>query len=292
MEGTCKLCGNEGSLEESHIVPKFIYRWLKKSSASGYLRFAENPNKRAQDGIKEYWLCPACEDRFEKWETQFSGKAFYPYLKESTFKSSYEDWMLKFSVSVTWRALTYIKDTLGIDYFPEEMQGHAQKAEEEWRAFLLGERPHPGKYEQHMLLLDAIESHTVPNLPATMNRYILRATDIDAVTNSSEAFVYCKFPKMAFFGFIHINKPRDWEGTKLHVQRGKFGQQRTVIPQAVGNYMMAQGEKMGTSLASISEKQDEVIAKALMKDIEKTANSASFEAMQHDVRLSGKKAFV
>ena len=291
MEGFCKLCGHEGTLEVSHIVPKFIYRWLRKSSASGYLRFAVNPNKREQDGIKDYWLCSSCEDRFEKWETQFSKFAFHPYLSDSKFKGGYGDWLIKFSVSITWRALTYIRETQGIDYFPEELKVHAENAERVWQAFLLGETPHPERFEQHLVLLDAIESHTMPSLPVTMNRYILRATDIDAVTSRNQAFVYCKLPKMAFFGFIHMAKPREWEGTKLHVKHGEFGQQRIVIPQAVGNYMMDQADKMSGSLSEISDKQNAVIEKAMMKDIEKTANSASFDAMRHDVRLFGKRAF-
>lgn len=292
MEGTCKLCGRKGTLEESHIVPKFIYRWIKKSSASGYLRFANSPNKRTQDGIKEYWLCSSCEDIFEKWETQFSGELFYPYLQNSSFNGTYKDWMLKFSVSLTWRALTYIKDTHGIGFFSEEMKQHAIKAEERWRAFLLGEISGIGKYEQHLVLLDAIESHTMQSLPPAMNRYIIIASDIDAVTDSSEAFIYCKLPKMVFFGFININNPLEWEGTKLHFRKGKFGQMRSVIPSSIGDYMMGQAEKMGGALSAISEKQEDVIKKALMKDIEKTACSASFEAMKYDVKHSGRKAFL
>lgn len=291
MDGICRLCGNEGRLEESHIVPKFVYRWLRKSSASGYLRFTANPNKRVQDGTKYYLLCSECEDRLEKWETRFSKSVFYPYLQDFWFHGSYGDWLIKFSVSITWRALSYIRETQGIEYFSEDLGAHADSADQTWREFMLGEAPHPGKFEQHLVLLDAIESHTTPGLPATMNRYLLRATDIDAVTSRKQAFVYCKLPKMAFFGFIHMERPREWEGTKLHVKHGKFGQQDIVIPHSVYNYMKERAEKISGALSEISDRQNVLIEEAMMKDIKKTANSASFEAMQHDVRLSGKRAF-
>jgi hypothetical protein len=76
--GKCKLCGNESNLILSHIVPSFVFKWLKENSATGYLRFANTPNLRVQDGIKEYWLCNVCEGLFNKWETEYANKIFRP----------------------------------------------------------------------------------------------------------------------------------------------------------------------------------------------------------------------
>ncbi len=52
MQGKCRLCGKNADLQESHIIPSFVYRWLKDSSGTGYLRFGPEPNKRVQDGYK------------------------------------------------------------------------------------------------------------------------------------------------------------------------------------------------------------------------------------------------
>jgi hypothetical protein len=38
MRGICKLCKKEAKLEESHFIPKFIGKWVKKTSITGYLR--------------------------------------------------------------------------------------------------------------------------------------------------------------------------------------------------------------------------------------------------------------
>ena len=48
----CKLCEKKAKLEESHIVPKLIFRWLKKTSATGLLRKGADINKPVQDGLK------------------------------------------------------------------------------------------------------------------------------------------------------------------------------------------------------------------------------------------------
>lgn len=57
----CALCRENKELELSHIVPKFVIRYLKKTS-TGAIRNMENPNKIAQDGEKHYLLCGDCED--------------------------------------------------------------------------------------------------------------------------------------------------------------------------------------------------------------------------------------
>ena len=56
--GQCRLCGAVSELQESHVLPAFIYRWLRDTSANGHMRSGEMPNKRIQDGHKRYWLCP------------------------------------------------------------------------------------------------------------------------------------------------------------------------------------------------------------------------------------------
>ena len=56
MHGICALCKDETNLKESHLIPKFVGKWLKRTSATGYLRDIKNINKRQQDIFKEYLL--------------------------------------------------------------------------------------------------------------------------------------------------------------------------------------------------------------------------------------------
>src|SRR3989338_10236365 len=109
MKMICKLCGINDELQNSHIIPSFIYRWLKETSGTGFLRFGQTPNKRVQDGLKDYLLCSSCEGLFQKWETEFANKIFYPIVKNREIRFYYESWLLKFAVSLSWRVLTILR---------------------------------------------------------------------------------------------------------------------------------------------------------------------------------------
>jgi len=64
----CRLCGKEADLCESHLVPKFVFRWLKKTGADAF-RPPLDPNRKVKDGAKLYLLCEECEGRFGRVET-------------------------------------------------------------------------------------------------------------------------------------------------------------------------------------------------------------------------------
>ena len=80
MNNICSLCHESKKLKESHFIPKFVGKWLKRTSATGYLRNIDNINKRQQDSLKDYLLCNDCELLFSGWEKQFSEKMFIPFL--------------------------------------------------------------------------------------------------------------------------------------------------------------------------------------------------------------------
>lgn len=291
MEGICKLCSHRGKLEESHIIPAFLYKWLKETSGTGFLRFGESPNLRSQDGFKEHWLCSSCEDLFSKWESLFASEIFYPLVEGNASNFRYQDWLLKFAVSTSWRALLFIKETAGISYFPNHLATEAENAIAQWEKFLLGKSPHPDEYEQHMLPLGVISSFTDEKIPTNINRYLLRSIDLDAVCSPTEAFVYVKLPYVLSIGFIHVKRPRDWQGTKVHVERGTLGSERYVLPAKVGDYILGQARMAKEVQDSISKVQKAKIEESLWKGIDRTSDSGSFKAMQADVALFGRAAF-
>src|SRR5271169_2274152 len=103
--GRCYLCQSDSDLQSSHILPAFVYRWLRESSGNSPIRATTAPNLRVQDGIKRYWLCAACEERFSRFETAFANNLFYPYLDASARPFQYSRWLLQFCTSVSWRVL-------------------------------------------------------------------------------------------------------------------------------------------------------------------------------------------
>lgn len=108
QDGICQLCKQPKELLESHIVPRFIYRHFKETSATGYLRHNECINRRVQDGAKRRLLCAECEGNFNEWETIVANKLYYPLAKGNLISSRYGPWLLKFAVSVSWRVLLWI----------------------------------------------------------------------------------------------------------------------------------------------------------------------------------------
>jgi hypothetical protein len=84
-KGICALCKQERQLQNSHIVPSFFGAYLKKTSATGYLRSGENPNLRLQDLPKEKMLCGGCEGRLAVWEKDFKENVL-PVVQGDGFK--------------------------------------------------------------------------------------------------------------------------------------------------------------------------------------------------------------
>jgi hypothetical protein len=77
------MCYKTGPLEAGHVVPSFVYRWIKATSATGYLRSGENPNLRIQDGWKRRWFCRTCENRIGRFERAFAQELF-PLIMNGT----------------------------------------------------------------------------------------------------------------------------------------------------------------------------------------------------------------
>ena len=179
MRGICRLCDREADLRESHVIPSFVYKWLKDTSGTGFLRFGPERNNRAQDGNKFFWLCRDCEDLLNTWETKFANEVFHPFNKTKKDSTAYGPWLLKFCASVSWRVLNYFMEEADLNYYPDELQGSARCTHRIWKEFLLDKRPHPDRNEQHFLPLDAIESFTHKEMPKNINRYILLRVYID-----------------------------------------------------------------------------------------------------------------
>lgn len=113
----CALCREFERQEISHIIPAFVYKKLRQISPSGFSRTTSNPNRRVQDGEKFPLLCPSCEDRFSIWEKKFAENVFHPYYASSknTFSFNYDEWFLKFLVSISYRSLVNKLENEGVE---------------------------------------------------------------------------------------------------------------------------------------------------------------------------------
>jgi len=55
-----QLCKTPAQLQNSHIIPAFVFKWMK-SGGTGYIRHTGNINKRVRDDTTRKMLCADCE---------------------------------------------------------------------------------------------------------------------------------------------------------------------------------------------------------------------------------------
>lgn len=103
----CQLCKSNVKLERSHIIPKFVYRYIKKTSPTGRIRNGDNPNKPREDGDVIPFLCGECEDKFSKIETNFNDFVFRKATQNKLEKMEVSEDIFYFSVSLIWRCLKF-----------------------------------------------------------------------------------------------------------------------------------------------------------------------------------------
>ncbi|WKT57182.1 hypothetical protein QVH35_06995 [Candidatus Nitrosotenuis chungbukensis] len=101
---TCALCLQEGTLRESHIIPKFVGKWIKETG-TGYLVSAEDGAKRVQDITKLHLLCGNCEEKFSKLEKYFADNIFFPFHNDKIRTFDYDENFEKFIISLSLESL-------------------------------------------------------------------------------------------------------------------------------------------------------------------------------------------
>jgi len=293
MEGICRLYDSRAELQESHIIPAFVFRWRKDTSPTPHMRSSTQPQRRVQDGIKHRWLCRGCEQTLGDWETQFASDMFHPITSKGCHRISYSKWLLKFCVSISWRALLSAKEETSYDEFTEEQRRAAESALHVWREFMLGRAPHPGPHEQHLLIFEDA-SYEGGALPANMNRYALRSIERDVASSDAFQFTFIKMGPFAVLGFFDVKKPNLWRGGKVHVNRGEVGPTKYVLPRPFFDYLVGRANKYGAILDKLSDRQREVADKAtdaaIAKNVEKLSDSHWMKAMRLDYDQFGKEA--
>jgi hypothetical protein len=170
MKSTCRLCHiHPVVLKKSHIIPSFIGKHLKNTSATGFLTAmgASGEAKRAQDLYKTQLLCNACEQRFEKHEAFVAENIFRPFKQGSLQSIPIDEHISKFTVSVSWRVLWMVLESN--DVLAAQWKDALLVLEAEWRKYLLETSGFIKGVNAHYLILSSPELlvpglKNVPNL--------------------------------------------------------------------------------------------------------------------------------
>jgi hypothetical protein len=210
----CALCSSDGKLEQSHVIPQFVYRGLKQPG-----------------GPTRPLLCGECEDRFSLWESSFARDVFHPLVAGKPVSVKYGPWLSKFAASVCWRILENARR----ENRPGAIQ--ADDCLKTWNDFLRGRRPDVGPYHLHLLrkqeggrgflVLHRLGDGGMPR----------RSTiECEATSDNSAAWVYAKLGPLILFGLIRDDTPGQWSGTRINAE-GKLKPRVQVIPDRYRQYL-------------------------------------------------------
>jgi len=292
--GVCLLCREPQPRVQSHILPAFAFKALKKHSVTGHIRHSENPNRRVQDGETRPWLCIACEARFSQWERDFCNHVFHPWMSGAP-RTPYQEWMLKFCTSVSWRVLNFCKGANPNTTYSADDDKLFDEAELVWRQFLLDKLPHPGKFSQQFLIFDTISKTSVPNLPVNINRFMSNAIAMDIAGSSDSAFTWAKIGKFQIFGIVKEGQDR-FKNLKIHVKDGEIKPGKFTIPGGLISFYKQKAEHARQGLENLSQNQidkiDSAFDAAVRSDPDRVRSSNNFKAMMADAEMFGRDAII
>ena len=290
MSGLCRLCQDSDDLRVSHVLPRFVGRYLKNTSATGFLTAVDRTGKpsRAQDLAKTKLLCDRCESILCESETFFANTVFYP-LKQNTLKTiPVDEHFARFAVSVSLRVLWIMQ--IVEHPLAEKWKDELSKLETEWRNYLLRKPDFiVGDNSHHILLcskkLLAVGLKNSPHL-------------IYNIFRSSAYYLFEKFGKAYVFAnlagvqIISMISPPDLpasQGTQVYPNQ-TFG---VVTPSGIGwggyfQNLLELATKLDAAVSRVTDGQQEMINCAMNKDPGRavTSEDALIIRMQQELRDS------
>ncbi len=304
VTGECKLCGHFGELEAGHIIPAFVFRYIRETGLieGGGLRFAEEPNKVVQDGDKRYWFCKACEVKFSKDEKRFNEKIFKPTNEGHQAQLDYGPELLRFCVSLSLRTLLRYQEIdhdeterRPISELDEKDQELITRAEMEWKDYLNGNGRSSEKFIHHICIMGRIDSST-PNMNVGINKYIQRAPHQDILSGKTGVVIYTKIPGIFIFGIIRDDEAWLWNRTQILSSGGTLPGNETVsLPYWFRAYLNEQAEQYQGMSKLLSERQrertDQKVHKEAERDPERLRKSPMFQAIEADERLAQNQGY-
>lgn len=277
----CKLCLKEAEFQESHVIPLFILNWIKRTSATGYIREIDDPNLRKQDCLKLKMLCSACEILISGFEGSFAKRIFYPLQKRRELKKiDYGPWLKRFIVSLAWRtAVSFRWENLS----SAELSLLYDSAED-WRRYLMGKNKDT-KSEHHLILLGAFKNGSIQNLPSNFFLHLRRNIDANVFNIDNNLVVYVKLPSLIISSFIKPKKPIGWNNTKIY-EKGSIGDPQRIIDGGILKYILIERARF-VQETKISKKQEKIIKASVFRNLKRSIESGSFDSHSEYYQAKG-----
>lgn len=296
----CRLCEEPNATVQSHIVPSFVFKWIKNTSATGYLRSTQN-NKRIQDGLKSNLLCGKCEQIFARAEKEFATHIFHPFTKFAIDRSGfptgkdivfqYDEWLIKFVISVQWRTLVFRQRVTPENEFGGKWINLILECERIWRDFLLGRRDDTGPWESHLIFLYNIES--VPNvpvdlLPENVNTYLLRSVDFDYAASSNKLAQFSKIGPIVIWTYLKPNVSRGMRSSRIR-KRCELSPTQRIGDHEILKFLVLKRPHEAAPAMVLNEAVVERVTKSFKKNPARAVNSMSYALYKSEQRIAAKR---
>lgn len=272
----CVLCGSSEKLQDSHIIPKFVIKWFKDTSPTGYLRTGDNVDIRKQDGIKKRLLCIECEGKFNKYETLFANKIFFPFHNNNFKKIDYDEWLYKFIISISWRVLKNFEDEATIECI-SAMQTWSNYLHENIIDTTLD------KYQHHIIFIDSINIFKNYEPKArNINEYLIRTIDA-AILGNNTLVVYTKMSRIIILSTLNI--PMDkFFNTKIVRGVGVLSANQTIEDYAFYELIESRAQTLKDISSQMSNNQKDKVLNDVKKNTDRLLNSEWYRAMKEDYK--------
>ena len=270
-QGKCNLCDKNTGLAESHIIPKFVFRWMKNTGGK-YFRTPLNPNKRMQDGEKRYLMCFDCEQKFSKYEKWFADNIFFPHLNNDQRFLEYDENLGNFIISVLWRRLL-INKIDGEQFYDDVFYN--------WKSYL--DKNKPLKFDNiHLLFLgDKWGNNVQPN--QYVSRYFNRATDTNIAEIDGEKIVFAKFSRFLVFAKLD-SETKKFRGTNVLLKKSRFPFVQFIDNGMFSLFFLDRAEKIyQLALSKISPQEQEKIVTEINKTHQEFWNSDAGKSVSSDL---------
>ena len=272
----CKFCNKDKELRESHIIPKFVFRWLKKTGGE-YFRKAENPNKRPQDGYKPRLLCHQCEQTFSKWEDRFAKEIFYPFSDKNIEQFIYDDNLIKFAISVLYRVITVsLQDNKDNVHYK-----HFEEAEKEWKSFLKNKSELYNFNKIHFFFTSNKFKNQQQPVERFLN-YYARGVDAALVSDTKTALVYAKLARVILIGEIKGFDNQGMINTLIDCQKGTLIKPEMKLNLQIKQFLIERVTQLNILFDRVSDNQKNKAIKYTEKSIEKTDYSDIRDIVNRD----------
>jgi hypothetical protein len=191
---TCALCRSAPPIQNSHIVPNFVVKRLKRGTPIQGLIHSTDPTSFEQDSWKGPYLCKVCEQSVSKLEAHFAATIYTPLLTSGLVSLTYDDRVARFLASVHFRYLTFVEHKAGAP-LPTDLERLRSALRD---ATMGGLAAAPGA----SLYMAPLYPVRTPVYPPGVNHYFFEAIDAAQFPwiNPTEQWIsYVKFPNLALF---------------------------------------------------------------------------------------------